>query len=87
VAELHEYEVPRRNGVMTVKMSEEDAELIYGDRAKRKGTARQGEVQAPPSPPWTEPVPAPGESDPATGEKKAPARRNKRAGADADKQD
>jgi hypothetical protein len=89
VAELHEYEVPRRNSTMRVKMSQEDAELIYGDQAKRVGDARQGEVQDVRRPPWTEPVPAEGESDPKTGErdeKKAPARRNKAASAQTDKQ-
>ena len=86
MAELHEYEVPRRNSTMRVKMSQEDAELIYGDQAKRVGEAKQGEVQDVRRPPWTEPVPAEGESDPATAEKKAPARRNKAAVAPNEKQ-
>jgi len=94
VAELFEYEVPRRNSTMRVKLSEEDAELLYGDQAKRVGDVKQGEVQDVRRPPWTEPVPAEGESDPKTGEnlvtsgsaeKKAPVRRNKAAGADEDK--
>jgi hypothetical protein len=87
VAELHEYEVPARSGTRTVKMSEEDAELIYGDRAKRLGDAKQGVRPETRRPPWQEPVPAEGESDPATGEdvKKAPARRNKARSADSDK--
>jgi len=89
VADLYTYEVPRRNGVMTVKLSEEDAELIYGDAAKRKGDANQGEVQPVRTPPWTEPVPAEGESDPATSDavKKAPVRRNKRAASESEKTD
>ena len=89
MAELHEYEVPRRNSTMRVKMSQEDAELIYGDQAKKVGDAKQGEVQDVRRPPWTEPVPAEGESDPATAEqneKKAPARRNKAASASNEKQ-
>jgi hypothetical protein len=84
VAELSEYEVPHRSGTMTVKLSEDDAELLYGDRAKKRGDAKQGEVQAVRRAPYAEPVPAAGESDPSTGdtnlvtsEKKAPAPRNK----------
>lgn len=89
MAELHEYEVPRRNSTMRVKMSEADAELLYGDRAKRVGDAQQGEVQAVRRPPYAEPVPAAGESDPATSdavaEKQAAPRRNKARSADSDK--
>ena len=87
MAELHEYEVPRRHSTMRVKMSEEDAELIYGDAAKRVGDAQQGVRPETRRPPWQERVPAEGESDPKTGEdvKKAPARRNKARSADSDK--
>lgn len=89
MAELSEYEVPRRNSTMRVKMSAEDAELLYGDRAKKVGDAKQGEVQDVRRPPYAEPVPAPSESDPATADegdqKRAAPRQNKARTASADK--
>lgn len=59
VAELHQYEVQLRHGVVTtMKMSAEDAKLLYGDAAKKVGTTKPGEVQ-----PVSRPVHATNASD------------------------
>lgn len=82
VAELSLYEVPHRNGTITVKLSAEDAESLYGDTAKKIGDVQQAEAQPVATQPWAESVPEPGESEVKTEAKKAPARRNKAADAD-----
>lgn len=51
MAELFVYEVPLRNGVTTMKLSEAEAEEQYGDAAKKLGSASQGEVQPVSRPP------------------------------------
>ncbi|MBW0088237.1 hypothetical protein I4I73_03280 [Pseudonocardia sp. KRD-184] len=75
MAKLDLYEVPHRGHTATLKLSEDEAEALYGDRAKRVGPAAQVEPQPVPRPPYAtddsddaEPVPA---------EKQAPAPRNK----------
>jgi hypothetical protein len=81
VAELYLYEVPHRNFTTTVKLSEEDAEMIYGDEARKIRPCAPGVVPPTPTQPWAE-TPA-DEADEADedadepAEKKAPATRNK----------
>lgn len=85
MAELSLYEVPHRNGTMRVKLSAEEAESVYGDRAKKVGDVEQAQPQPVSSQPWAEPVPEAGESEVKADQKKAPARRNKAASADSEK--
>lgn len=90
------YEVPHRNSTMTVKLTAEEAEQLYGDAAKRVGDAKTAEPQPVGTPPYAEPVPAPGESsvssedggDAAAARETAPKRRtaaNKSRTATSDK--
>lgn len=87
MAELSLYDVPHRNSTMRVKLSAEDAELIYGDQAKKIGEVDPAQAQPVSRPPYEQRVPAAGESDPSTGDevKKAPVRRNKARSAESDK--
>jgi hypothetical protein len=52
MAELHLYEVPHRNHIATLKLTAEDAEMIYGDRAKKVGDVEPAEPQPVQRPPW-----------------------------------
>lgn len=74
MAELHLYEIPHRSGVATVKLSDADAEALYGDTAKKVGPAYQGEPQPVHQPDFSVEGEGP-EDEPA--EKKAPPARNK----------
>jgi hypothetical protein len=76
VADLALYEVPHRDHTMTVKLSAEDAEALYGDQAKKIGEVKKAEPQPVSKPPYAAPVPEPGESL-VTSEKKSPPPRNK----------
>lgn len=80
MAELYLYEVPHRNFITTVKLSEEDAEMIYGDAARKIRPCDPGVVPPTPTQPWAE-TPADEDADDAEqaepAEKKAPAARNK----------
>lgn len=76
MAELNLYEVPHRNGSMLVKLSEEEAELVYGDLAKKVRPCQPATVQEVPTPPWAaDPEDAAGDEE--AGEKKSPAPANK----------
>lgn len=72
MAELFVYEIPHRNFTTTVKLSEEDAEALYGDAAKKLGAAKPAEAQ----PVWG-PDLSDDDGDEPVEEKKAPPARNK----------
>lgn len=74
MAELNLYEVPHRNGTMLVKLSEDEADSVYGDLAKKIRPIAPATPQPVTTPPWAEDVDS-DEDEP--GEKKAPAPRNK----------
>ncbi len=75
MAELNLYEVPHRNGTMLVKLSEDEAESVYGDLAKKIRPVAVTQPQPVATPPWAVDPDAPAVEDEA--EKKAPAARNK----------
>lgn len=72
MAEKALYEVPHRNSTMVVKLTAEEAQALYGDDAKRVGDVKKAEPQPVGTPPYAEPVPAPGESAVADEEPEAP---------------
>ena len=45
MAELNLYEVPHRNHTAVLKLSDADAESLYGDKATKVGTAKPAEPQ------------------------------------------
>lgn len=83
MAELHLYEVPHRNYTATLKLTAEDAEMIYGDRAKKVGDVEPAEPQPVQRPPWavdadeTGAVVEDAENDAEVPEKRAAPARNK----------
>ncbi len=82
MAELHLYEVPHRNHIATLKLTAEDAEMIYGDRAKKVGEVEQAEPQPVQRPPWAVDADDTGAvvenvEDDDAGEKRAAPARNK----------
>lgn len=85
MAELHLYEVPHRNHVATLKLTEEDAEAIYGGKAKKVGDVKPASPQPVQRPPWSvevdelgAPVDDPAELDETPAKHSAPARNKAR---------
>jgi len=77
VADLFLYEVPHRGYTATLKLTEEDAEMMYGAAARKIRPCRPGVVPPPQTQPWgQQDAEAPVEA-PEPEEKKAPAPRNK----------
>lgn len=77
MADLHLYEVPHRNHTATLRLSEEDAKALYGDKAKKVGSVAETKP---------EPVAVPSHAvDPESDEKAAAAPRNKSRSAASSK--
>lgn len=80
MAKLDLYEVPHRGHTAVLKLSEDEAKSVYGDRAKKVGSVAQAEPQ-----PVTRPPYAVDADDDEPQEKAAPAPRNKSRSTSANK--